>query len=56
MLKRRDFQLDELLDGHRKQMTIFMIGWKYDEEIKAFIPLPINEFKPVHYRMVTQDE
>jgi hypothetical protein len=56
MLKRRDFQLDELLDGHCEQRTFSMIGWKYDEEIKAFIPLPIREFKPVHYRMVTQDE
>ena len=56
MLKRRDFRLDELMEGHREQMTLDMIGWKYDEEIKAFIPLPIREFPPVHYRRVTEHE
>ena len=37
-IKRRDYRLNELLDGHEQQMTIFMIGWEYDEEIQAFIP------------------
>jgi hypothetical protein len=28
--------------------------WEYDEEIKAFIPLPVREFPPTHYRSVQQ--
>ena len=56
MLKRRDYRLDELLEGSNKQMTLDMVGWAYDEEVKAFIPLPIQEFPPIHYRKVTQYE
>ena len=26
-LKRRDYRLDEMLDGHENQMTIFMTDW-----------------------------
>lgn len=48
--KRRDYQLNELLDGHEQQMTIFMIGWEYDEEVQAFIPLPVREYPPTDYR------
>lgn len=53
-LKRRDFRLDEMLDGNTEQMNIFMNGWEYDEEIKAFIPKPIKEFAPIHYRRVQE--
>ncbi|MBS3949161.1 MAG: hypothetical protein KGZ53_00605 [Peptococcaceae bacterium] len=56
LLKRRDFRLDQMLDGQKPQLTIFMTGWQYDEEIQAFIPLPIREFPPTHYRMVQQYE
>ena len=56
MLKRRDFRLDELMEGSRTQITFDMIGWEYDEEIKAFIPLPILEFPPIHYRRVQEHE
>jgi len=52
MIKRRDFKLDEMLDGHAEQMSIFMTDWEYDEEIKAFIPKPIKEFEPIDYRRV----
>jgi hypothetical protein len=31
-------------------------GWEYDEESQAFIPLPIKEFPPTHYRRVQQYE
>lgn len=48
--KRRDYQLNELLDGHEEQMTIFMIGWEYDEEVQAFIPSPVREYPPTDYR------
>ena len=52
LVKRRDFRLDEMLDGHAEQLSIFMNGWEYDEEIKAYIPKPIREFEPVNYRRV----
>lgn len=56
LLKRRDYRLDEMLDGHENQMTIFMTDWVYDEEIKAMIPKPIKEYPPVHYKKVNQYE
>jgi len=52
MIKRRDFRFDEMLDGHEEQMSIFMVDWEYDEELKAFIPKPIKEFEPIFYRRV----
>ncbi len=55
MMKRRDFRLDEMLDGHTEQMSIFMNDWEYDEEIKAFIPKPIKEFEPIYYRRVQEN-
>jgi SAM-dependent methyltransferase len=52
LVKRRDFRLDQMLDGHEQQISLFMADWEYDEEIQAFIPLPIREFPPTHYRRV----
>lgn len=54
MIKRRDFRLDRMLEGHQEQISIFMIGWEYDEEIQAFIPTPIREFPLTHYRRIQQ--
>ena len=51
-LKRRDFALNELLDGHTEQMSIFQDGWEYDEEIEAFIPAPVREYPLTDYRRV----
>lgn len=56
LLKRRDFRLDEMLEGHEKQLSIFMTDWEYDEEIKAMIPKAIKEYPPVHYKKVNQYE
>lgn len=56
LIKRRDFRLDEMLDGHAEQMSIFMNDWEYDEEIKAFIPKPIKEFEPIYYRRVQEND
>ena len=52
LIKRRDYRLDQMLDGHKKQTTLLMVGWEYDKEVKAFIPMPIAEFPPTHYRRV----
>jgi len=60
LLKRRDFRLDQILEGHTPNMQIDLFsskaGWEYDEESQAFIPLPIKEFPPTHYRRVQQYE
>ncbi len=56
LLKRRDFRLDEILEGHQEQLSIFMSDWEYDKEIKAMIPKAIKEFPPIHYKKVTSNE
>lgn len=56
LLKRRDFRLDEMLEGHQEQLSIFMSEWEYDEEIKAMIPKPIKDFPPTHYKKVISNE
>lgn len=53
-IKRRDYRLHELLDGHVQQMNISMIGWEYDKEIQAFIPSPVKEYPPTNYRMLNE--
>lgn len=55
-IKRRDYRLNELLDGHEQQMSIFMIGWEYDDEIQAFIPSPVQEYPPTDYRRLNDYE
>jgi hypothetical protein len=55
-IKRRDFALNELLDGHEQQMTLDMVGWEYDPEVDAFIPAPIKEYPLTDYRRVTDYE
>ena len=52
MIKRRDFRLDQMLEGHTEQMSLFMTGWEYDEEVQALIPLPIREYPLIDYRRV----
>lgn len=52
MIKRRDYRYDELLAGRQEQISIFMVGWEYDEEIQAFIPAPLREYPLMDYRRV----
>lgn len=56
MMKRRDYRFDELLAGHQEQISIFMMGWEYDEEIKALIPAPLKEYPLMDYRRVQYAE
>lgn len=51
-VKRRDFRLDEMLEGHQEQMSLFMTDWEYDEEIDAYIPKPLREYPLTDYRRV----
>jgi len=48
-IKRRDFQLYELLDGQEGNMALF---WDYDEETSAYIPPAIKDYPVVNYREV----
>ena len=52
-MKRRDYEFAELLEGHEKQMSIFMLGWEYDEETNAFIPSPVKEYPLTDYRRLS---
>lgn len=54
-VKRRDFRLDEMMEGRKEQMSLFGLSgsatnnWEYDEEIKAYIPSPIKEYPMVDF-------
>ncbi len=51
-VKRRDFRLDELLEGSNKQPSFAQLTWDWDEEIHAFIPAPIREYPLCDWREV----
>lgn len=59
-VKRRDFRLDEMMEGHEEQMSLFGASfsntteWEYDEETKAFIPLPIKEYPLMNFYEVSK--
>jgi len=53
-IKRRDFALGELLNGHEKQMSFDMLDWEYDEEVQAFFPAPVKEYPLTDYRRLAQ--
>lgn len=55
-IKRRDFALNELLDGHDEQTSLFRIGWEYNEEVQAFIPSPVREYLLTDYRRLGENE
>lgn len=55
LIKRRDYRFDELLNGHEQEINLFVDGWEYDEETKAFIPAPIREHPLCDYRKVADD-
>lgn len=50
LVKRRDFRLDQMLEAREEQISIFSAEWEYDNIAKAFIPKPVAEFSPVHYK------
>lgn len=52
LIKRRDYRFDELLNGHEQEINLFVEGWEYDAETKAFIPAPIREYPLCDYRKV----
>ena len=59
MLKRRDFQLSQMLEENTfdLQMDLFgEVGTYEKDETGATVLSPIREFPPVHYRRVTQYE
>lgn len=56
LVKRRDYELSQLLKGHQEQLSLDMIGWQYDEEVQAFIPAPVREYPPTDYRRLADNE
>lgn len=56
LLKRRDYQLDQLLQGHDEQISLDMCmdgrQWEYDAEIDAMVPAPIKEYPNTDYKEV----
>lgn len=56
LVKRRDYELSQLLEGHEEQMSLDMVGWQYDEEVQAFIPAPVREYPPTDYRRLADYE
>ncbi len=68
LLKRRDFRLDQMLEGYapeglqsglpfdEKEFTDTKSEWEKDSETGVWIPLPIREFSPIHYRRVQEHE
>ncbi len=69
-VKRRDFRLDELLEGNVEQEeTLSLFGdiaedgsvrprseWEFDEETQAFIPKPITEYPLISFYEVMHCE
>ena len=59
MLKRRDFQLSQMLEENTVNLQMDLFGEKgnYEQdETGATVLSPIREFPPVHYRRVSQYE
>ena len=51
MFKRRDFELSTMLEMHDLggQGDLFLSSDTFDQEIGAYIPQPIAEYKPIEY-------
>jgi len=57
LIKRRDYRLDELLEGKANALQLDITTeskseWQYDAETKSYIPCPIKEYEPVHFRKI----
>lgn len=63
-VKRRDYRLDELLEGNPQngQMTLYgesgssLEEWEYDTETQTYIPAPIKEYPLTIFYEVMQDD
>lgn len=65
LVKRRDFRLDVLMrenDDSAMQFSLFgdtpenADFWEFDAATNAFIPKPLKEFAPIHYRRIWENE
>ena len=56
LVKRRDYELSQLLEGHEEQVSLDMVGWQYDKEVQAFIPALVREYPPTDYRRLADYE
>lgn len=48
-VKRRDFRLDQLLDGSNQYKRDMRTDFEFDPETKSFIPKPIAEYPVTDY-------
>lgn len=57
LIKRRDFELAQLLDDCGQQPDMFASSWNdYEENVRPFIPSPIREYPLTDYRRVQDHE
>lgn len=56
LIKRRDYELSQLLEDREEQLCFDMADWQYDKEIRAFIPAPVREYPPADYRRLADAE
>lgn len=50
LIKRRDYCLNQMLEGNTQTPDLFMNNWQYDTATKTYIPNPIKEFALCDYR------
>lgn len=49
MVKRRDYRLDQLLNGNNALERDMRVDWEFDPETKSYIPAPIAEYDITSY-------
>lgn len=54
-IKRRDFRFDELLSDDRQEHSLFSLDWEFDAETQTYMPCPIREYAPTHFRRVQEN-
>ena len=50
LIKRRDFKFEDLISVQNDQLNLFDPGISIEEDTKTYVPLPLEEFKPIDYR------
>ena len=55
-IKRRDFELNGLLNNLNNGPSLFLDNLEYDSELQEYIPLPIKEYPLTDYRRIQKYE
>lgn len=53
-IKRKDYRLDELMEGHEEQISFNMVSgnWEYDTETDSMVPKPVKEYPMMDFRRI----